>query len=350
MAALVLTTTLLMAALVLLGAPSGLAQVESDQAGAPPTDSAAGPDGCPPVADVPPEDDGAPPPDDVAMLCPPTPMLLPQVAPTETPTPEPAPTSTPTPTPTPEPAATSTPTPEPPQPTPTPTSGSRNVPAGTLSRQLPFANPGDSSCDILIDSADQPSCEPQTFPAIFNIQFSPWSNTVPITVQVDNRKAATTSAMSFDVLSVPGGLPSGNHTFMASETIQNKQLSARLRLTVLKATSPHYLVYPRSVPPGTQAQIYLAGFPADTDLPLGIYRERQDCTTFGQGRECFELVHDLGTIKTTSDGTAMRGFTVAVNEPRTAYLVATPDLKVSGSDVATALRTYGRPWFVVGQP
>jgi hypothetical protein len=368
--ALMLATTVVLSLTIVLGAPAGLAQVEPDATDAPPADQMAPPEGCPPMPDMltdeqmaaqaegqpacpgtaaeptdaappavdaapveavpPPQPDPGPPPVEVVPPPPPVDTAPPppvEVAPTATPTPLPAPTAT-----------------------PTPTSAARTVPAGTLSRQLPFANPGDNFCDILLDSTDQPACPAQTFPAVFSIQVSPWSNTVPVTFQVDNRPPRTTSNISFDVLFTPDAIPAGNHTVTVSETIQNQKLSAKLQLHVLKATSPHYLVYPRTVTPGAHAQIYVAGFPPNTEQPLGIYRERQDCNTFGQGNECFELVRELGTLKINSDGMASRDFTVGINDQRTAYLVATPDLKVRGNDVSEALRAYGQPWFVVGQP
>ncbi len=83
--------------------------------------------------------------------------------PTDTPVPTeiPVPTATPIPTDTPQPA---TPTPVPPLPTetPTPTSESRDVPVGTLSRQLPFANPGEDVCEIDLTTTNL-ACNPQTY-------------------------------------------------------------------------------------------------------------------------------------------------------------------------------------------
>jgi hypothetical protein len=224
------------------------------------------------------------------------------------------------------------------------------VPGGTLSRQLPFENPGEQSCDLLLDFADQPSCDPQTFPAIFTIQFSPWSNTVPITVQVDSRTPETTSNSSWDFLSVPGGVGPGTHTITASETIFGSAISSKLQLKVLPASSPHFLVYPRTVAAGSTAQVWLAGFPPNTEIRLGVYRERLDCNAFSQRNECYQLVHDLGTVTTNGNGTARKTFSIAANEPRTAYLVSSPGLKISAGDSFNDLRALGKPWFVVENP
>jgi hypothetical protein len=331
----------LMALVVVAGAPAGLAQVDSNTDSTP-ADQPLPPDPCALPPDVPIDGtnvdaDGNPIDPNTAALCTPTP-----IPPTDTPVP--APTDTPVPT--------DTPTPLPAQPTATltPTSSSRDVPAGTLARQLPFENPGETACDLLIDSADQPSCDPQTFPAVFTIQYSPWSSTVPISVQVDNRTPQTTSNSSSDFLFVPGGIGPGNHTITASETVQGQAMSAKLRLVAPRPSSPHFLVYPRTVPPGSNAQVWLAGFSPNTELPLGVYRERQDCNAFNGRSECYELAHDLGTIKTGSDGTASKMFSIPKNEPRTAYLVATPNLRIRPQNSLDDIRALGRPWFVVGQP
>ena len=233
------------------------------------------------------------------------------VVPTDTP--QPVPTDTPQPA-----VPTDTPTPMPavPTETPTPTSGSKDVPVGTLSRQLPFANPGEDECGMELDITDKQSCKPQTFPAVFTLTFTPFSSNADITIQVDGRKAGTTSSGTWDFLSVPGGVGADTHTITASETFGGTPLSAKLTVPVEKANSPHFLVYPRVLAPGSPGRIYLAGFPANTTLPLGVYRERQDCNAFGQGNECFELARDLGTIKTNGDGSATRDFSVPANEKR----------------------------------
>jgi len=119
---------------------------------------------------------------------------------------------------------------------------------------------------------------------------------------------------------------------------------------VLAATSPHFLVYPRTVAPGSNAQVWLAGFPANTDVPLGLYRERFDCNAFAQRSECYELARDLGSVTTAGDGTARRMFSIAANEPRTAYLVVSPGLRITPQNTANALRALGKPWFVVDVP
>lgn len=335
--AIVLLLTALLALTIVLGAPVGLAQDNPDDA--PPTDQT-----CPPM------DPDMPPPDD-APVCTPTPdTSQPSDAPTATPVPVSTDTPSPVPSDTPTAAPTDTPTPPPANPTPSPTSGSKPVPGGTLARQLPFENPGDQSCDIILDSADQPPCDPQTFPAVFTIQFSPFSSSAPITVQVDSRKPQTISAMTWDVLSVPGGVPTGGHTITASETYFGSPISARLQLRVLPATSPHFLVYPRTVAPGSNAQVWLAGFAANADVPLGLYRERSDCKAFAQRSECYELARDLGTVTTAADGTARRLFSIAPDDQRTAYLIASAGLRISTQNTADALRALGKPWFVVDQP
>jgi hypothetical protein len=354
--AIVLFVAGLMALVVVAGAPAGLAQVDSNTDSAP-ADQPLPPDPCTLPPDVPIDGtnvdaDGNPIDPNGAALCTPTPGADSpplEAAPTDTPTPI-MPTDTPVPAPTDTPVPTDTPTPLPPQPTATstPTSSSRDVPAGTLARQLPFENPGETSCDVFIENTAN-ACDPQTFPAVFTLKFV--SSTLPIKVQVDNRAPQSTSDTSVDFLFVPGGMGSGNHTVTASETTgPGTTVSTKLQLSAPKPTSPHLLVYPRAVAPGSNAQVWLAGFPANAELPLGVYRQRQDCTAFAGRSDCYELVHDLGTVKTGSDGSAHKNFSIAANEPATSYLVATPNLRIRPQNSFEDIRALGRPWFVVAQP
>jgi hypothetical protein len=352
-----IATVMLLALAVVVGGPTSMAQDEPENVA--PTDQEMPVTPCPPAADIPLDENTDPeavfictPTDAGADMLPPvdTPIDAPMPVPTDTPVPAPADTPPPTETPTPVPTDTPTPMPAIPTETPTPTSGSRDVPVGTLSRQLPFANPGEDECLMDLDTADKQSCKPQTFPAVFTISFNPWSSTAPITIRVDGRKPETTSSITWDFLSVPGGLGPDTHTITASETFGGIPLSAKLSVPVQKANSPHFLVYPRVMPPGSRGKIYLAGFPGNTVLPLGVYRERQDCNAFGQGNECFELSRDLGTVKTDADGTVTREFSIPVNEKQTAYLIATTGLQIDPLNVADSLKKLGRPWFVVGQP
>ncbi|HLZ27040.1 MAG TPA: hypothetical protein VKV73_06945 [Chloroflexota bacterium] len=298
---------------------------------------------------------------DAAPTCTPTDVPPEAAAPTDTPTPVPSDTpvqtDTPIPTDTPPPAApTDTPTPLPPvaTDTPTPTSGSRDVPVGTLSRQLPFANPGEDECDIDLTVTDNQPCNSMTFPAMFKIVFSPFPTDASMTVQVDGgktQKASLDKLNRWDFLSLPGGqIGAGTHTMTFTETSNSLgAFTASVNVTIRPANSPHLLVYPRNVKAGSSAKIYLAGYAANTTFPLGMYRERQNCNAFGQGNECYELVRDLGTIKTGGDGTAIQDFSVGANEAQTTYLIGTSGLKIDPKNVAESLKTFGRPWFVVPQ-
>lgn len=355
--AVVMGTVLMLMFAVVIGGPTSMAQ--DDPETAPATDQELPP--CPQAPDLPPDETMDPeaippctpaaatgiPPESVASTDTPTP------APTDTPVPTetPVPTATPVPTDTPQPA---TPTPVPPLPTetPTPTSESRDVPVGTLSRQLPFANPGEDVCEIDLTTTNL-ACNPQTYPALFKIAFAPSSSDARVAVQVDDgaaRPANLDRLGRWDFLSVPGQSGPGIHMITLAETLSDGgALSGTVKVTVGAANSPHLLVYPRNIRPGSSAKVFLAGFPADTTLPLGVYRERQDCNAFGQGNECYELVRELGTIKTDGAGTATRDFSVAANETPATYLIGTPGLKIDPHNAAETLKTFGRPWFVVPQ-
>jgi hypothetical protein len=313
--------------------------VDSPPIDSPPVDS-------PPVVDSP----GSDAPQVLEMPSEPTPIPVP----TDTPVPPPTDTPVPPPTDTPTPIPTDTPTPVPvptdtPVPTATATSSSKDVPVGTLSRQLPFSSPGDTFCEVVVDAATQAACDPQTFPAVVTLQLSSSSSSGPFTVQVDSRKPETTSASSWDFLSAPGsGIGPGDHTVTVSQPSQGSPVSARLRLKVLPPSSPHLLVYPRTAAPGSKAQVWLAGYPATTTLPLGLYRKRQGCDAFAQnGGDCYELATDLGTVTTSSSGVANKTFQIPANEPRLPHLVATPAMKIDPKDPFTSLQTYGKPWFGV---
>ena len=187
----VIATALVLVFGGVFGGTIGMAQDEPGSA--PVTDQEMPP--CPPpdmASDEPVDGDAVP-------TCTPTDIPADTPVPTDTPVPAdtpvptdtPVPADTPVPTDTPQPAAaTATPTPMPavPTETPTPTSGSRDVPVGTLSRQLPFANPGEDVCQIDLTSGANQACDPQTFPALFKIAFSPVLERCPVTVQVDDGK------------------------------------------------------------------------------------------------------------------------------------------------------------------
>ncbi|MGI9145381.1 MAG: hypothetical protein ACR2IK_02340, partial [Chloroflexota bacterium] len=330
--------------------PTSMAQ--DDPGTAAPTDQELPPAPCPVPLDARPSDDVLD--DNAAPTCTPTPDSGPSDAPTDAPTSAPtatpAPTDVPRPTDTPQPAAptdTQTPVPTVATETPIPTSGSKEPPVGTLSRQLPFANPTNDECDFDLSIPDPQACDGVPFPAALKISFSPYASNAPITVQVDDRKPEMVKSSTWDFLSVPGGVGPGTHTITASETIAGTPLSAKLSVQVQKATSPHLLVFPRHLAAGHAGKIFLAGFPPETVFPLGVYRERQDCDAYGQGNECFELSRELGTIKTNADGTIVRDFSVPANEKPTAYLISTPGLNIDSKNVANSLKALGRPWFVV---
>lgn len=277
-------------------------------------------------------------------------------APAATDTQTPVPTDPPVPvdTATPMPIPTDTPTPAPTPPfTSTPTSIAKDVPADTLARQLPFANPGEVVCDLFMDGSDQPQCGPVTFPALVSIQFVNWASQ-PTSVQVDNRKPDTlsnvTTSTTWDFVSRPGGIGPGTHKITASESVQGQTRNFTLTITVKDAKSPHFLVVPRMVPPGSTARVYLAGFNSNSPQALGIYREKPNCNAFSGSGECYALAHDLGTIVIGGDGTASQSFSIGGNEPRSAYLAVTAGLKISGQDPASALQALGMPWFVVDNP
>jgi hypothetical protein len=343
------------------GATSTIAQVDPNPGDATIADDSMPTSACPPPppADVP-VDEEAPP--AAGPICTPTPGadIPPSTLPTDTATPlaadTPVPTpvpDTPTPRPTeaPPPTLTNTPTPEPPQPTATPTStsASKNVPAGTLLKQLPFAAPGETECELIF-GAGQQSCPDQDFPATVTFSISGGSaSNDPISIVVDDRPPETATNFSWDFVSAPGRIPTGSHTITATQGSGASKQTARATLNVRRSTNPRFLVYPRSASAGSKVQVWLAGFPANSDQRLGLYRQKPNCTQ--SGNDCYDLANDQGIIKIGGDGTFGKTIQVPGNDPTTAhYLVATANLQISSKDPTAALQALGKPWFAVKQP
>jgi hypothetical protein len=353
----VMHLAVLVAMVILFVAPAGLAQVDPDP-GDTPADESQPMTPCPPSPEVAPEEQ--PEPDAALPACTPTPsaevapmaeLLPPAELPTATPTPPPTPTSTPTPEP-----PTATPTLEAPTLTPTATSASKTVPVGTLSRQLPFANPGDPlQCNVTFDGKLS-GCRAQPFPAVFRLDVGEWT-TETVDIQVDGRKVATTSNSLWDFVSEPGGMGPGKYAVKITETAGLKR-SVTVELVVSRATSPHILVYPRRVVAGATVRVALAGFPANSDIPVGLYRQLDPCKAFansGDPSQCFDLARDLGTMHTNSDGVASRSVSLAANAVSAnvgsaAFLVGAPGLRIRAQNTAEDLRALGLPWFVVDAP
>ncbi len=70
--------------------------------------------------------------------------------------------------------------------------------------------------------------------------------------------------------SAPGQSGPGIHMITLAETLSDGgALSGTVKVSVGAANSPHLLVYPRNIRPGSSAKVFLAGFPRRHDVTAG---------------------------------------------------------------------------------
>ena len=106
------------------------------------------------------------------------------------------------------------------------------------------------------------------------------------------------------------GDPLGTYTLTATQG----GLKAVGTFTVVRATAPHIIVYPRSGVRGTAFSVGLAGFQPSSTVPLYLYRQCDESPL------CFNYATQLSTVRTDARGEANYTLRTQRDDPLGTYL------------------------------
>jgi hypothetical protein len=246
---------------------------------------------------------------------------IPTITPSFTPTPSPTPSFTPTPSPTPSltPTPTDTPTPTP---TGSPLKRKENSPEG-VAAQLGFSAPTLDPCQVILTPGTSIFAGPIEILDSVVICFSLFDAQQVLTVFTPLPDGSTEQHnLSLDIplgdrfvwYPLPG-LPLEDVTVIASQGTRHASAQFRMQL----ASRPFLVVLTKQGVPGTVFRVALAGFGADEQLPLYLYRlETNECVL---GSLCWIFLTTLLHVSVNSRGEATFDLVKERDDPIGEYLI-----------------------------